>query len=387
MSELAKKYNNYLAPEAVIWINGEKLSKRNVFFSDLKVDMLLDGADTFSFTVSDAIDFEFEPKHADLFSFGDTVEIHIGYADSTLGKSMLPILFKGIITAINWNFSEDNYMDISIEGKDYSFLMMKHKYSRNDDAGGGNEPAWNDKTESEAVSEIINSVYKNIFSTVEIEDTAIVHKQIRHKEENDYAFISALAKKNNYEFFAYKDTIYFRKPPEMKNNRGDMNNAITLFYGKEILSFTPEFNVDKQVTKVRVIGVELGEGKQKIVGEAPKTGVSVTGTSSFTMKELLKSINNIEYEIKAPVKSVEEADTLAASVYGDLSSNLLQGEVRSIGIPDLKPGIKVNLAGLGSRFSKEYYISKAVHIINDQGYEVTLNIRSNAFSLNESGGK
>lgn len=387
MSELAKKYNNYLAPEAIIWINGEKLSKNNVFFSDLKIDMLLDGADTFSFTVSDAIDFEFEPKQANLFSFGDTVEIHIGYADNTQGKSSLPILFKGIITAINWNFSEDNYMDISVEGKDYSFLLMKHKYSRNDDLGGGNEPAWNDKKESEAVAEIINSIYKNIFSTVKIDDTAIVYKQIRHKEENDYAFISALAKKNNYEFFAQNDTIYFRKPPEIKNIRGDMNNTITLYYGKEILSFAPEFNVDKQVTKVRVIGVELGEGKEKIVGEAPKGGAAAIKTSSFTMKELLKSVNNIEYEIKAPVKSVEEADMLAASVYSDLSSTLLQGEVRSIGIPDLKPGMKVNLAGLGSRFSKEYYIAKAVHVINDQGYEVILNIRSNAFSLNESEGK
>lgn len=84
---LSEKYRNYLAPEAVVWINGRKLSERQVYFTELTVEQSLDAASSFSFTVSDAIDMEFEPRHADLFRFGDLVEIHIGYADSASPRS------------------------------------------------------------------------------------------------------------------------------------------------------------------------------------------------------------------------------------------------------------------------------------------------------------
>jgi len=66
MSDLAKKYKNYIAPEAVVWVNGKKLSQSGLIFSDLKVDMVIDGADTFSFTLTDAFDLqEMKPKNID----------------------------------------------------------------------------------------------------------------------------------------------------------------------------------------------------------------------------------------------------------------------------------------------------------------------------------
>jgi hypothetical protein len=161
MSELAQKYNDYIAPEAIVWINNEKLSKHNIYFSDLKVDMTLDGADIFSFSILDAIDLEFEVKNADLFSSGDMVEIHIGYADSSQSKKTLPILFKGIITSIKWSFSEGNYMDIVIEGKDYSFFLMKHKSSSD-----SKKSTWDETTDSDVAKNIIEKTYGDIFSSV-----------------------------------------------------------------------------------------------------------------------------------------------------------------------------------------------------------------------------
>lgn len=385
MSELAQKYNNYLAPEAIVWINGQKLSKSGVFFSDLKIDMILDGADTFSFSVCDAIDFEFEPRELELFSFGDKVEIHIGYADNTQSEKPFSTIFKGIITSINWSFNENNYLEISVEGKDYSFLLMKHKYSSGD-TDGGNEPSWSEVTHSKVVEQVLNSTYNNLFSSVQIDDTGLIQDQIRHQEENDYAFISSLAQKNNLEFFVQQDELFFRKAPELKKSSEDVN-TLSLYYGKEILSFTPEFNVDKQVTKVKVIGVELSSDKSKIIAQAPSQTLSSEEESSdFSMKELLKNVNNIEYEIKASVKNVQEAEILAQSVYDNLASSLLQGELRSVGVPELRPGIALKLEGLGSRFSKQYYISKAVHSFNDQGYETNISIQSNTFTLNASEG-
>jgi len=365
MSKLLQKYNHYLAPEAIIKINGHKLSEYSLFFNDLKVDMTLDGTDIFTFTLSDAINLEFEPKHPELFNSGNEIEIFIGYANNTNSNGPLPLLFKGIITTINWYFGENNYLDITIEGKDYSFLLMKHKSSQD-----GKQLNWDNTTHSSIVEKLIKQTYHNNFTTINIEDSKQVYNQVKYKETDDYAFFSRLAKKSGFEFFIQKNEFYFRKFKDIKSDE------ITLSYGIEILSFTPELNIDKHVTKVKVFAAEFQAGKDKIIGEAPKLLSNITESQSI--KEILKSISNIEYEMIANVDSVEEADNLAQLKFDELNSNLIKAELRCIGIPELKPGISIKLKGLGERFSTYYYITKAVHNFNAQGYEVTLNLTSSA---------
>ena len=380
MSDLARKYKNYLAPEAIVWVNGRKLSKDALSFSNLKVDMVIDGADTFSFTLSDAFDMqEMKPKKASEFSFGDIVEIHIGYADNRESKESLPILFKGVVTSIGWNFSQNGYLEITVEGKDFSFLMMKHKFRRKE----GDEASWNDRSDPDVVREVFESTYKRVFSAKNVvidSEGSPVRKQIRHKEESDYAFFASLAQRNGYEFFVQKDHFYFRKPP--KKSKGE----ISLKYGVNILSFNPEFSVDKQVSKVRVVGLEFGPDKKKITAEAPEGKSDTADASTSALKELLKDLNNIEYEIRAPVESVEAAKKLAESKYKELSSGLMRAQLTAIGIPELKPGIYVNVEGLGSRFSKPYYIAKAVHTFGSSGYETSLELRNDSFKLTKGGG-
>jgi len=368
VSSLSKQYNDYIAPEAIIWINEEKLSKHGIFFSDLKVDMTTDGSDIFSFSIVDAINMEFELKNSELFEFGNTVEIHIGYADNTQSKSTLPILFKGVITSVRWNFSENNYMDITVEGKDFSFLLMKHKSSDN-----GKQLTWNEMKDSEIVNKIIDTSYGSLFSEIYIDSTQEKHHQVYYQEDNDYNFVNNLAKKNGCEFFIQHDVLYFRQAPSVEKAK---DNDITLSYGKEILSFSPEFNVEKEVTKVKVVGIEFQNAKEKIMGEFPKSSHFETLSSDVTIKELLKNISNIEYEIKTAVNSVEDANILAEAKYDELSSNLIKGELVSVGIPELKPGMYIQLKGLGTHFSTTYYITKAVHIFNNHGYEVRLSLKS-----------
>ncbi len=379
MSNLAAKYGNYLAPEAVVRVNGKKLSQSGLSFSELKVDMILDGADTFSFTLSDAFDPEsFKPKKASIFNFGDIVEIDMGYAQNGKTDESLPRLFKGLVTSIGWNFSEENYLEITVSGNDFSFLMMKHKYRR---AGGG-EAAWNEKSDGDAVAEVFDATYKRLFKKSVIDAKGSPAKeQIRHKEENDYAFFAALAKRNGFEFFVQNETFYFREPPK------ESGGEVTLRYGREILSFTPEFSVDKQVSKVRVVGLQLGPKKEKIVAEVPEGGSMKSDAGDSALKELLKNLNNIEYEIRAPVGSVEAAKKLAESKYKELSSGLLRAQLRSIGIPELKPGHYIALKGLGDRFSKNYYVTKAVHTFGSGGYETTLELANDSFKMEKGGGK
>jgi len=372
MSALSKKYNNFLAPEAVIKINGQKLSEKHIYFSSLEVDKSYDSADTFSFTISDAINLEFEPKHKGLFSLGNQVEIYIGYAQNSDKESNL--LFVGLITNVNWNFEQGNYLDISVEGEDFSFLLMKHKH----------KGSFKEKSSSDIVQTLVDTYYKNFLSKTKIDTTKIVHDKYEHKETSDYLFMQKLAKDIDYEFFIDKRKLVFQSSPKKQTS------TLTLHYGQEILGFKPELNIGKEVSKVRVVSLLISSDKKQIIGEAElKREKDTCSGNDIGIKTLQRKLESVTYEIRKPVHSIEEAKKEAEALLQKFSLNYLKAEIKSIGIPELKPGITISLKGLGNRFSCSYYVEKVVHRISDQGYESTISVRggSNAFTISTSEGK
>lgn len=363
--DLSKAYNNYLAPEALIWIDGKKLSAEGIYFSNLEIEKTFDATDTFSFSISDVITMEFEEKHTDLFALGNKVEIHIGYADSHEEKSKLNMLFIGLITNVNWNFSEENYLDISIEGHDYSFLMMKHHY----------ENIVQEQSISGILESLLDEVYGEIFSKDkrDIEPTEVIYPQSKNQEENDYLFIDILAKKVGYEFYVDNEKLIFKSAPK------NQDSSLVLYYGQEILSFKPELNIQKEVSKVKVVGLEFSENNKPIVAEASvkREEDSFNGSG---IKVFLRKLNEVKYEVREPVTTVAEAQIRANALLENFSSNYFKAEIKSIGIPELKAGITISLEGLGKRFSRDYYVEKASHSFSEQGYETTLTVRGSSSS-------
>lgn len=58
--------------------------------------------------------------------------------------------------------------------------------------------------------------------------------------------------------------------------------------------------------------------------------------------------------------------------------NLVTGEATCQGIPEIMAGKYVELAGLGPKLNKVYYITSACHNIDDSGYTTTLILGGNA---------
>jgi len=344
---LSEKNNNYLVPDALILIDDTKLSKESVFFTNLEIDKVLDGYDTCTFLIHNSIDLEFNSKMNEDYELGDEVKVYIGYAqaDTTL-------VFKGFITNIKWNFSEDDHLDIFIEAKDYTFLMMKNKY----------EKSMIDMTASDIVENIITERYPNLI--VEAGATDIKYEKIENDKENDYLFIKSLAQKSNFEFFIDNGTVNFRPIPQT------LKSTITLTYGKDILSFKPELNIEKEVTSVKIIGLELSKDKEAIIGEA----FIDESDSNETNKGIRKLFGELEYKVRESVKNQEEADLRAEFLLNSFSNNSHKAWIKSIGLPTLKPGITVTLEGVGNKFSRDYYIIKCVHSLNEDGYETVLSV-------------
>lgn len=363
-ADLSLAYNNFFAPEAVVWIEGTKLSEEGVYFTDLEITKDIAASDTFSFSVSNAISDEFTLKHDKLFALGNKVEIHIGYADSDQKKSSLSMLFVGIITNVNWHFSEDNYLDITVEGADYAFFLMKHSYKK----------PLREMSVSDAVTVILNEVYPQIFENIDVESSDIVHTQLENQEENDYLYFRSLAEKIGYNFYVDRENLYFKPAEETAQS------TLTVHYGRELLSFTPELNVQQEVSTVKVVGLEFSPSAEPIVGEAKREQV-LSAESDTGLQRLMRTLNTVEYEVREAVKSVEEAEQRAAALMKDFSFNFFKAEMTFVGLPDLVPGMTLTLKGLGERFSRDYYVEKTVHTISEQGYETAVSVRSSTSSF------
>lgn len=363
MDALLKKYHDFYAPEAIVFINDEKVTKHGIGIVELKIEQSLSGANSFSFTVANALDYEYNlnKKYTDLLQFGNKVEIKIGY------RSEYKSIITGVITSISWNFTEENYLDVEVEGYDYLFLLTK---------GKSNKAPWKNRKDSDIVKDIVQQTKYNVIKHIHIDNTETDCSYRRQeKSESDYDFIvNHLAKKNGYEVFVEGEDFYFRKPPAKESS------AFSMKYGEELLTFNPQFNLAQQVSRVEVYGWDPGS-KRKIIGKAgsSKTGASgkKEATGSSKIKLLLK--DDVVYKVRVPVCSQKEADQLALSLFQKRANLLVTGSATSIGIPDLKPGIFVELKNLGKRFSCNYYVDKVTHGFADGAYKMNFNIRGNTY--------
>ncbi len=351
-----EKYADFYAPEALILINGNKISAEGIDITEVKVELISDGADTFTFVIPKALNDKFEVSHPGIFHFGDKVEISLGYKDRMFS------VVTGIITSLTWSFDEENYLDLIVEGYDYFFLMMKNDKYR----------SWNNKTDAQVIKEVAKNYP---FKKLKIENTPVQYSQIRQEGESDFIFLKRLAQRNGYEYFAESETFTFRPPGVEKQEK------FVLKLGIDLLEFIPKMSVAQQVSEVRVVGWNP-EAKKEIVGRAKKEDIGNVDRDGKTGAQTVKSIfkEEIVREVRASVKDSEEAKVLAKSILFDLAYSMVQAQCKAIGIPELRPGQVIQLKGVGDLFSRKYYVDKVTHEMGSNGYDTNFSVKGNTYN-------
>ena len=351
-----KKYADFHAPEILILVNGEKISRKGISVSEAKIDLILNGAGTFSFVVPQALDDKFVVKHPGVFHFGDKVEISLGYKDR-----VFPVI-TGIITSLSWNFDEDNYLDLLIEGFDYLFLLMKNEKFR----------AWNEKTDNEVIREIVNNYP---LKELKIENTPVRYPQIRQEGESDFNFLKRLAERNGYEYMAEGETFIFRPPAVNKEE------MFILKLGRDLLDFIPKVDISKQVSEVKVVGWDP-KAKKEIISSAKKEDIANVERKGETGSQAIKSIlkGEVIHEVRASVQDAEEAKVLAKSLLFDIAYSMVKSECKALGLPEFRPGQVVQLENVGELFSRKYYVERVTHEIGKNGYETYFSVKGNTYN-------
>lgn len=375
LADLSKGYGNFYAPAFTVRLAGADVVRELlVAVSQVEVDLVMNAASSFSFTLIDCYNQEageFQTGRGknllEILTLGAEIEICIGYGDA----ASTPVAMLGQVANIATNFPESGAPELVVSGYDHGYPLKLGKRS----------DSWKDRKDSDVVQLIASHHH---LDTV-IDDTGEKHPQIEQNQLSDWDFMKTLAERNsagkkdqNQHFELYvepggigkKPTLHFGKP------RTESAPVAILAWGAGLLSFRPEANLAGQVSKVEVYGWDV-RGKQPIVGHASADAAGPRGKSiAQHLGSLVRAPDRQPaLRLRQPVYTQAEADKRAKAALGDLTNDFLKGDAECIGLPELRPDRTVELTNLGTAFSKVYYIEQASHQLDSGGYKTRFKVR------------
>lgn len=352
---------SYLTPAFNIKIEGTALTAEQLnIVTSVTVTKGIGKGDLFNFKVQDIMENgQFKWLGNDLFKLGKKVNISLGYAGKT-GHTI-----EAHIESIAPDFSSGLAPTFTVKGSNKGFTLM---------AEGSEHKVYTEKKDSAIVSEIAGEVGlgSEVDATEETEPDAT---EIKKAGETYWEFIKKIAKRNKeFEYFVDDGKLYFRKAKV-----GD-SPVLTLTWGQHLLSFSTEVDVSKLCSEV-IVKARNGPQDTDIEGKASAGSESMTKLGSKFGSELAKDAydgKKIKYIIDENSQDKSEADGVALANLESGSLTLLSGSCKSLGYPEIKPGVVVELKGLGDMFSGKYYVSDSTHTVGSSGYDCSFSIWRNA---------
>lgn len=333
---MPRNYQPIHSPRFEVNVEGKAFStEAEGRVSDLVVESAIDGADRVSFSLTAPYDPEkdqFTGVDWNRLSTGNTVEVSLGYG----GQGALEPVFTGHIQSVKVDFSSERGPTVNVSGYGLLHRMMR----------GVTERSWEMSSVTDVAAEILESHFKKM----EVEASTIKRAKIVQHDQSDYQFVRHLADRYGYQFYAERDTAYFTS----RSSLGSGPPVATLRFGEQLDSFAAEVNESSRVKTVEVRYWDMVTEKP-IVGSATDSSVKNGKTEVF----------------RIPCDSKAEADGIARSKLDEFSTARARGHGEADGNPALAAGRTVELAGMGDRFSRNYYVTKASHRFGDGGYRTS----------------
>lgn len=289
-----------------------------------------------------------------LLRIGQEVEIEArAAADERRAASKV---FTGHITAIEGQYCEDDVPTLIVRCYDRSHLLHR----------GTRVRAFRQSTDSDIASRIA----RERGLQAEVDSTSHVHVQIFQDNQTDYEFVAERARAVGHVFFVEGRKLIFKRPANISRPTVDLD------YGTSLLEFRPRVTVASQVKEISVRGWDP-QTKRELVGQASsadfqpaRTGWSGRGASMAERAFGAGDTGQVTVT-DLPITSQAEGDVLARSLLSELWANDIQAEGRAVGEPKIRPGARINVTGLGQRFSGEYYVTWARHTFDAEGHFIS----------------
>ncbi|MEM8900178.1 MAG: type VI secretion system tip protein VgrG [Bacteroidota bacterium] len=284
----------------------------------------------------DPADEDFVLSSTDDFIPGKEISISIGH------DSLNTVLFEGIITKHSIAFYEDKGGVLVLEARDASVKMTigrKNKY-------------FIEQSDSEVWETIIGE-YGLI---PEVEATTLTHKELVQFYVTDWDFLVARAEANGKLVWIDQGTVFIRTPDS------STQPVLELIYGATMLEFEGASDARYQYQAVKASSWDYTN--QQLLETEGAARLQMPG--NFNNDELAQVSSPSKFELRHSGQVIE--DELQAWADACVMKSQLAkviGRVKFDGFAEVTPGTVIKLAGLGTRFNGNAYVTAIRHEVFD----------------------
>jgi Rhs element Vgr protein len=294
---------------------------------------LLDGSpDAEDFPISDSSDFE--P--------GNQVEVMAGY------ENINQSIFQGIVVKHSIQVRSAEGPVLVVVCKDASVKMTK-----------GRKNAY---FTNQADSDIISQVIGNSGLSAEVDSTTPTLKEVIQYYATDWDFILSRADANGLVVLVDSGKVQVKKPGSLTSD------PLTVTYGVDVFEFDGEIDSEDQFKSIKTSSWDL---KTQAVISATATPDNL-GISDLTSAKLAGVLNLSSYDLQSG--AFLESDMLNSWAKAKATKTQyakMQGTVKFQGSSLVKPGMLLELKGLGKRFKGKGFVSGVTHELRDGNWITT----------------
>lgn len=288
------------------------------------------------------------------FDIGKPVEISAQASDDLGGGE--GTLMKGEITALEPNFSAEGETSFVVRGYSQSHRLHRGKKSR----------TFLKQTDKE----IVGTIAQELGLDSDIDSTSVKHEYVAQSNQTNMEFLQSRAARLGYKVHVADKKLYFKK------SDANLDSAIPeLDLADGLRSFRPYISATHQASKVTVVGWD-SKLKKIIKAEAsPNASLNQGGIGETGGAVAKKTFGDADMVVvDRPVATPDEAKAMAETVASDLSQEFMQAEGQCYGNPKVKAGCTIKIKGIGERFSGNYFITAATHIVTEGAYDTHFTI-------------
>jgi phage protein D/phage baseplate assembly protein gpV len=316
---------------------------------DVTVEQDLVLPDTFAIRMHDISDMEslssqvvFPLLNGERFKVGDPIEITAGREDTP--KSIL----VGEITSLEMEVRSDRVPILTLRGYDRSIRLHRERKIR----------SFLNFTDGD----IVRKIAREHGLAAKIDTTSEVYPHIVQDNQTDWEFLRGRARRLGFELFVTDRTLAFRKPPAQ-------GAAVKLTLGIDLHQLRLRASAPAQVSEVSVSGWDPRR-KRPTLGKATKQSRALGYGWQKSGADVARALGAGKYAItNQMLTSQSEATTRAQASLDEIADGFVQLEGLGLGDANIRPGALIAVAGVGTRFSGNYYVSAALHRVTaDEGY-------------------
>jgi len=289
---------------------------------------------------------DFALSNSDQFIPGKEIEIKLGYHGDNL------TVFKGIITSHSNNISSTGLSSLQIEFKDKAVKLTI----------GRRNKQYNDVADNDVAEEILSRYGLD----KEVEMTAVIHENLVQFDITDWDFLLMRMDLLGLVCIVDDNKVTFKRP--------DFSSASVLdvLYGSTILDY--EATIDARNQWQTVTAHAWNYSQQSVSEETANEPRIVQEAGDLSASVLNDVIGLDDYKLihSGKLSTVELISWADARLQKQRLAKI-QGKVKIIGYPQLKPDTYITLNGVGNRFNGPVYVSGVRHEFNAGVWETHVN--------------